>query len=135
MTPTPPTEPNRHDEPIEPSPSQLVQEFIDGLIQEGSNELQIAPYDVARILDRTGAVATDFAMRGNAIDEETMRWLKRQALTAFKGTTKVRLLGRAKRSQAEAAALLGGIAKVGLAMLLAQVTSGTTLNRFTPPQS
>ncbi len=132
MTPTPPMPPT---EPTEPTPSQLVQEFIDALIQEGANELQLAPADLARLLDRMGAVTTDFAMRGNEVDEETMRWLKRQTSTALKGTTKVRLLGRASRSQAEVAQLLSGIARAGMAMLLAQVTPGTTLSRFGPPSS
>lgn len=125
--PTAPTDPR------EPSPAQLVQQYIDSLIQEGANELQLAPADLARVLDRAGAVATDFAMRGNEIDEETMRWLKRSGATAL-SRAKIRNLGRATRAQAGAVETITGIGKLVLATLLAQVTPGTTLNRFTPPK-
>lgn len=120
--------------PLEPdSPKQLVQDYVDSLLQEGANELGIkAPGDIARVLDHLDAIVTDFSMRGESIDDETMRWIKRSAKTAL-GSAKVRNLGRLTRAQAGAVSVASGAAKLALAAMLAQISAGVTLNRFAPP--
>lgn len=125
QSPKPPT-------PIEPdSPKQLVQDYVDSLLQEGANELGItAPGDIARVLSHLDAIVTDFAMRAESIDEETMRWIKRSAKTAL-ASAKVRNLGRLTRAQAGAVSVASGAAKLALAAMLAQISPGVTLARFT----
>jgi len=128
----PPTNPTPLPDPQMPSQSQLVQEYIDSLLQEGASELGLkAPGDIARVLSRTSAIMTDFSLREKDVDEDSMRWLKRQARTAL-SSAKVRNLGRINRAQIGAINLVSGVAKLAIAAMLAQVTPGTTLDRFSP---
>ncbi|MCC6907066.1 MAG: hypothetical protein IT430_03915 [Phycisphaerales bacterium] len=92
----------------QPDPRQQMQDFVDSLISEASEELKQAPADAARILQEIADIASDLANRGGKLDSKTTAWLKRSIETAI-ATGVVRNTGRAARSQRAALQLAAGL--------------------------
>lgn len=102
-----------------PSPRQQVQDYVDSLIAEASDELKAAPADLARVLTELSAITTDYALQSKPLDDKTAKWLRRSIDTAI-ATASVRNAGRVDRSQRAALNLAS-------ALLIGSITKGVDL--------
>ncbi len=107
------------------SPEKIAQRVIDLLIEEASQELKMAPADLARITAEFSAIGIDFLQRGASMTEKDANFMRRSKDTAL-ATIGVRTLGRSNRTQTAALNL-------ALAMLIGSSMPGVDLSNLANP--
>jgi len=101
------------------SRDQLVQEWVNEVIADFSQEAKMAPADVARLSVDLADIATDFLRRGKAMSAKDLDLAKQASRLAITQVV-VRNLGREDRAQISALNLV-------LAIMIGSLTKGVDL--------